>query len=185
MRLVFIGPPGAGKGTQCKRLAAHLEILHLSTGEMLRRKRSECELAEAVAVHIDRGQLAPDGLVMEMLADRMRSSDCDPGYLLDGFPRTLVQAEMLDAYLAAKGEALDHVLNLVVDTDQLVDRLLKRAKVENRVDDTMETIQSRLLVFQNLTAPVLDFYRSRGLVKSIDGMQEPDQVFDQVVQAIA
>lgn len=177
MRIVFIGPPGAGKGTQCKRLAEYLNIPHLSTGEMLRSARGEGELGSLVASYIDVGRLAPDDVVMEIVKKRLEASDCHQGCLFDGFPRTLVQARLLDEHLALCQERVEVVLDLRVEQAELVARMLKRAQVENRADDTAETIGARLQVFQTQTAPLLDYYGAQGVVEQIDGMRSPDEVF--------
>ncbi len=177
MRIVFIGPPGAGKGTQCKRLAEYLNIPHLSTGEMLRSARGEGELGSLVASYIDVGRLAPDDVVMEIVKKRLEASDCHQGCLFDGFPRTLVQARLLDEHLARCQERVEVVLDLRVEQAELVARMLKRAQVENRADDTAETIGARLQVFQTQTAPLLDYYGAQGVVEQIDGMRSPDEVF--------
>ena len=184
IRIVFIGPPGAGKGTQCKRLIEFLGVPHLSTGEMLRGTRSDPGLGTLVASDIDKGQLAPDDLVVRLVTRRLAEPDCDVGCLFDGFPRTLNQARMLDEYLASRGGQLDLVLDLRVEQQELVDRLLKRAGIEHRQDDTAATIASRLRVFQERTQPLLDFYGQRDLVVSIDGMQSPDRVEDEIQAAV-
>ena len=184
MRIVFIGPPGAGKGTQCKRLIEYLKIPHLSTGEMLRQTRGGSALGRLVASYIDAGRLAPDYLVMRIVIKRLAAADCQSGCLFDGFPRTLNQAQLLDEYLENRGCRLDWVLDLAVEQEELVSRLLKRAKVEHRADDTVETISARLRVFHNQTAPLLDYYRERGIVQRIDGMKTPDEVFAQIRQCV-
>ena len=184
MRIVFIGPPGAGKGTQCQRLIEFLGIPHLSTGEMLRSTRSEAGLAALVAGRIDNGQLAPDDLVMGLITRRLAEPDCDAGCLFDGFPRTLNQAEMLDEHLASNNDRLDLVLDLRVEQQELISRLLKRARIEHRPDDTAATIAERLHVFRTRTQPLLDYYDAQGLVVPIDGMQSPDLVSDQIQSAV-
>ena len=181
MRIVFFGPPGAGKGTQCKRLVGLLGIPQLSTGEMLREvMRQDSALARWIAKHLDAGQLAPDHLVMRIVAQRLAHPDCNAGCLFDGFPRTIVQAQLLDEYFAGKHSMLDLVLDLQVAREELVKRLLKRAELEGRSDDNKETIKARLVVFETQTAPLLNYYQKRQLVAAIDGMQSPDKVFEEI-----
>ena len=180
MRIVFIGPPGAGKGTQCKRLTQLLDIPHLSTGDMLRSTKQQSALGRLVASYIDGGRLAPDYLVMRIVTKRLAEPDCAGGVLFDGFPRTINQAQMLDEFLETKKSNLNLVLNLRVNQEELVSRLLKRAEIENRADDSAETISARLRVFVTQTAPLLDYYKSHGIVRQIDGMRSPDEVFAQI-----
>ncbi|MCC6507634.1 MAG: adenylate kinase [Pirellulaceae bacterium] len=185
MRIVFIGPPGVGKGTQCKRLVEYLAIPHLSTGEMLREvKRQDTALSRWVSSYVDAGKLAPDHLVMRIVAQRLASPDCEAGCLFDGFPRTLVQAQLLDEHFTKVGRQLDLVLDLQAEEEELVTRILKRAQQEHRADDTYETIRARLHVFHTQTAPLLEYYQRKGLLCSIDGMQPPDLVFDKIKEAV-
>lgn len=178
MRIVFIGPPGAGKGTQCKKLIDLLGIPHLSTGDMLRTVREQdTALGRLVGSYLDSGQLAPDHLVMRIVTLRLQKPDCIPGVLFDGFPRTLVQAQLLDEYFEQHDQGLDLVLQLVVQEPALIDRLVRRAAKEGRRDDTYETIQARLNVFNHQTMPLIDYYRKKNLLVPIDGMQDPEAVF--------
>lgn len=185
MRIVFIGPPGAGKGTQCKRLTEFLKIPHLSTGDMLRQTRNQdSALGRLVASYLDAGRLAPDYLVMRIVTKRLKDADCQSGCLFDGFPRTIIQAQLLDEHLSEKDDQVDLVLDLAVQQDELVSRMLKRAKLENRSDDTAETIHARLRVFYTQTAPLLVYYREQGKLATIDGMRSPDEVFEDIRQQV-
>lgn len=186
MRVIFIGPPGAGKGTQCKKLVEWLRIPQLSTGVLL---RELVELGTAdgkwIGEHLSAGKLAPDHLVMSMVAKRLAEPDCARGCLFDGFPRTLVQAELLDEHLARAGQRIDIVLSLQVAEDELVRRLLKRATIENRKDDCSQTIVERLKVFRNQTSPLLDYYHQQGLLVVIDGERTEAEVFEEIRQSVA
>lgn len=181
MMVVFIGPPGAGKGTQCRRLVDLLRIPHLSTGEMLRAvMREESALSRWLASYIHAGKLAPDHLVMRIVAQKLQSDECKPGALFDGFPRTIVQAQLLDDYLVEHHRPLDVALSLHVDEEILVDRLLKRAQIDGRADDNLETIRERLRVFRIQTSPLIDYYSKQGKLESIDGAQSEDKVFSDI-----
>lgn len=181
MRIVFIGPPGAGKGTQCKRLVEWLGVPQLSTGQMLRDIRGQdSALARWVAKHLDIGELAPDHLVMRIVAQRLEEPDCDDGCLFDGFPRTLVQAALLEEHLEKRDQRLDFVLELAADEQELLRRLTERAETESRGDDNREAIAARLGIYREQTAVLLDHYREKGLLHRIDGMQAPDSVFEQI-----
>jgi adenylate kinase len=187
MLIVFIGPPGAGKGTQAQRLASHLNVPHLSTGEMLRdAEESGTELGRKAAAFMKNGQLAPDELVVKIIGQRIEQPDCARGCLFDGFPRTINQAEELDRQLSLDQRALDLVLELHVEEDELVRRLLRRAKHADkpRADDTPEAIPKRLEVYRSLTQPVLEYYRARGLLREINGQGTPEQVFARIRDAV-
>mgnify|MGYP001819839456 CR=1 FL=1 len=188
MRIVLIGPPGAGKGTQCRRLTRLLGIPHISTGDMLRSVRTKADagadqqprLENWVDQHLDSGDLAPDQLVMRMVAGRLTCSDCGRGCLFDGFPRTVKQAHMLEEHLNRMGGKLDVVLDFQVREAELLSRLAKRADIENRADDCRKTVETRLKVFQAQTKPVLEHYRQNGLLRSVDAAVSPGRVFEQI-----
>jgi adenylate kinase len=186
MRIVFVGPPGSGKGTQAKRLIERLSIVHLSTGDMLRQARADgTELGNQAAECMDGGGLVPDELVVGIVAERIAQPDCQAGCLFDGFPRTIAQAEALDAELARAGTPLDMVLELKADAEELARRMLQRAEIEGRADDTPETIANRMEVYREQTSPLLDYYRQQGKLVSVDGMGTPDEVFDRICAAVA
>lgn len=181
MLFVFLGPPGAGKGTQSLRLIEHLGIPHLSTGDILRKAvQDDTELGKTAASYMESGQLVPDQLVVDVVGHRLQQPDCQQGCLLDGFPRNRNQAYALDEFLQQHGRSLDLVLDLAVDLEELQRRMLERAEIENRADDTPETISKRLQVYQEATEPLKDYYRRRQLLESIDGMGTPEVVADRI-----
>jgi adenylate kinase len=186
MRLLMVAPPGAGKGTQAKRLADHYGIAHLASGDLLRREvAAGTEIGNAAQPYLDRGDLVPDDLVLKMLTIEVLEASADQGYVLDGFPRTLRQAEA--AYQIAKqfeDVTLQAVIHLQVGRDELLRRLLGRARREGRSDDDEATIQHRLEVYDRETEPLLGFYAERGLVIEIDGEQPIDKVFADIVAAV-
>jgi len=175
MRIVFIGPPGAGKGTQAKLLIEAYQMAHLSTGDMLRAARdAKTEVGQRADKYMSAGQLVPDEIIVAIIADRLDEPDCRKGYLLDGFPRTIAQAEALDGMLTQKGTPLDLVLELQVPEEELFDRLAGRG----RADDTPEVIRQRLVAYRKQTEPLLDYYGNSGLLRSIDGVGTVDEIFD-------
>lgn len=177
MLIVFIGPPGAGKGTQSERVVNYLGITHLSTGDMLRRAKTEQTLVGKLASeYMDAGRLVPDELIIQVVGERLRQPDCQRGCLLDGFPRTLNQARSLDEYLQAEGRPLDVVLELHVPDDELLKRLLAR----RRADDNLDTIRQRFVDYKALTEPLVDYYQDRGLLRRIEGIGSPDEVFARI-----
>lgn len=182
MRMVFIGPPGAGKGTQSQRLQRHLHIPQVSTGEILRQAiEAGTHLGELAQKYIRAGQLLPDTVILDIVAERLGKDDCEAGCVFDGFPRTVAQAEALDIMLRDRGTALDIVLELVVDHEELVTRLSGRG----REDDNPDVIRKRLRAYEEQTRPVADYYDRAGLLRSIEGLGSPDDVFDRIKQAIA
>jgi adenylate kinase len=181
MRIVFLGPPGSGKGTQAQRLKDYLGVAHLSTGEMLRDAgRAGTALGAQAAKYMQAGQLVPDDVVVGIVVDRLEQPDCARGCLFDGFPRTLPQAKALDETLSAHDMPLDLVLALEAPEDQLVERLLARG----RMDDKRETIHERFRQYTRLTQPLLEYYRQRGILRPIDGAGSPDAVFARIKGAV-
>ena len=181
MLIVFIGPPGAGKGTQSAAIVSRLGIPHISTGELLRAaKRDGSELGKNAASYMDHGHLVPDDMMVDMIDQRLAESDCADGCLLDGFPRTVKQASSLDDVLRKRGQSVNVVIELDCDDDELIRRLSQRAKEEGRADDTPETIAQRQTTFRQQTRPVLDYYRDRNLLHKVDGMQTREEVFAEI-----
>jgi adenylate kinase len=181
MRLILIGPPGAGKGTQCQRLAGMLKVPHLSTGEMLRAAvREGTPAGRQAASYMESGQLVPDGIIVGMVSQRLQSPDCRNGCLLDGFPRTLAQAATLDELLERRAMSVDGVIELAVPRDELVRRMLAR----KREDDDPEIFSRRIVSFEEQTAPLLDYYDRQGKLASIDGLGTADEIFERVRLAV-
>lgn len=185
MRLILMGPPGAGKGTQAQVVAAQLGIPHISTGDIFRSNVTDgTPLGIEAKRYMDAGEYVPDGVTNAMVRDRIASEDCRKGFLLDGYPRTIEQVGELDSMLAADGAKLDSVVELTVDLDEVVTRLVKRAAEQGRTDDTEDVIRRRLEVYAEQTAPLLELYSSRGLVVAIDGMGAIDEVSARVLATL-
>ncbi|HEX5723698.1 MAG TPA: adenylate kinase [Acidimicrobiia bacterium] len=179
MRLLFVGPPGAGKGTQAALVASRLGVPHISTGEMFRdHVASGTDLGRQVQELMEAGAYVPDEITVAMLADRMRSPDTDEGFILDGFPRTIGQVASLDKLLGPDG--LDRVVLFEVDEERLVERMLARG----RADDSEQTIRSRFKVYEEQTAPLVELYRSRKLVVSVDGEGPVDEVTERILRVL-
>jgi adenylate kinase len=224
MNLILLGPPGAGKGTQAKRLAQTHGLVQLATGDMVRAAiASGSEVGRRVKAIYDAGELVPDDIIIQMIADRIGQPDCAPhgaphgakrgGFILDGFPRTVPQAEALDAMLAERGQALDHVILLEVDEAALVDRIAgrfscqgcgasfherhRRPRVEgvcdvcggtdliHRADDRPEAVKTRFEVYRRQTEPILPYYRARGILRTVNGMADIDEVTRQIEELLA
>lgn len=179
MKLLFIGPPGAGKGTQAARVAERLGIPHVSTGEMFRHHVGEgTELGKKVKAIMEAGDYVPDEITVAMLAERIAEDDARDGFILDGFPRTLPQVSALDSLIGEDG--LDRVVLFEVDEDELVERMLSRG----RDDDTEETIRNRFAVYREQTQPLIDLYRGRDVVVEVDGMGEIDEITERVLATV-
>ena len=185
MQLVMMGPPGAGKGTQAKLIAEHYQIPAISTGDMFRAmKTADTPLARQVREIMESGGYVSDEITNAIVADRLGMSDCAPGFLLDGYPRTLQQVQTLDDYLADSKRPLSAVISLLADTEEVVARLLKRAVIDGRADDNEETIRVRLRVYAEQTEPLLEVYRSRGLLVEVDGLGEIPEVSERIFAAL-
>jgi adenylate kinase len=185
MRLILMGPPGAGKGTQASTVADHFSIPAISTGDIFRANVSEgTELGKKAQEYMDAGEYVPDEVTNLMVRARIDEPDAAPGFLLDGYPRTLAQVEELDGMIAFTGHRLDAVVVLTVDQDELVSRLLQRAQSEGRADDTEDVIRRRQEVYAEQTEPLVEVYRGRGLVHEIDGMGEVDAVTQRIFDAL-
>jgi adenylate kinase len=211
MKLLLLGPPGAGKGTQAERVAAKYRIPHLSTGDMLREAvAADTEIGRRAKSIMDAGRLVPDDVMIRLVADRIAHSDCARGFVLDGFPRTLAQAEALDRLLEERGLELDLVLEIAVDDEALIERISGRfacarcgagyhdrfkqpqapgvcdacgsREFVRREDDNPETVRARLEAYHAQTAPLLPYYREKGLLSVVDGMAEIDQVTAEVLE---
>jgi adenylate kinase len=184
-RLLIVGPPGAGKGTQSVRLTTAFRIPAIATGDIFRANiANQTELGKQVSAIIKSGEYVPDSLTNDLVASRIREDDCAGGFLLDGYPRTVDQLRFLDELLATAGTALDAVIQLVADQDEIVSRLLKRAHEEGRSDDTPDTIRHRQELYLRETAPLIADYKQRGMVVEIDALGAVDDVAERITAAL-
>jgi adenylate kinase len=182
MRLILMGPPGAGKGTQAKIISSHYGIPAISTGDIFRANvAGKTELGLEAQRYMDAGEYVPDAVTNAMVRDRLAEDDAEGGFLLDGYPRTLAQVEELDSMLESHGASLDAAVALTADLEELVSRLLQRAEVEGRADDTEEVIRRRQEVYEEQTAPLIAVYRDRGILVDVNGMGEVDEVTDRIL----
>jgi adenylate kinase len=185
MRLILMGPPGAGKGTQAKYVAEHFKIPAISTGDIFRANVSEgTELGVDAKRYMDAGDYVPDEITNKMVRNRIDEPDAEPGFLLDGYPRTLAQVEELDGMIKFTGHQLDAAVVLTVDSDEIVQRLVQRAQVEGRADDTEDVVRRRQEVYAEQTEPLIDVYRQRGILVEVDGMGEVDEVTKRIFDAL-
>lgn len=184
-RMLIVGPPGAGKGTQSTKISEELGIVAISTGDIFRENiKGQTELGQEAQQYVDAGELVPDSLTNRLVEDRLSWEDAQGGYLLDGYPRNISQVQAMDEMLARLGVELDVVLELTADREELISRLVKRAEVHGRSDDSEEVIRHRLEVFESETAPMIAEYESRGLLKQVDGLGEIDAVNARIMEAL-
>lgn len=212
MKIIMLGAPGAGKGTQAKKIAAQYSIPHISTGDIFRANiKNNTELGQKAKTYMDKGELVPDSLVVDLIMDRFKEADCANGYVLDGFPRTIPQAEALDNALKANGEKVDFAINVEVPDENIINRMSGRracvgcgatyhikynpTKVEGvcdacgeklilRDDDKPETVKNRLSVYHEQTQPLIDYYTSEGILKTVDGTVDINDVFQAIVEIL-
>lgn len=182
---IIFGPPGSGKGTQSVQIAKKYNLAHISTGEIFRKNiREKTELGLKVQSIIEKGELVPDELLVAILEDALNSYNDVDGFVFDGFPRTIQQAKDLEVILKKRNDTVSMVLALQVDDDEIIDRLLKRAEKEGRKDDTREVIENRILVYNNQTQPLCDFFRDQDLLTTINGIGSIDDIFNKICEII-
>ena len=180
MNIVFLGPPGVGKGTQAKKIAEHLKVPHIATGDMFRENlQKQTELGKKAQEFMDKGELVPDDVVIAMVKDRLTHDDCKEGFVLDGFPRTIAQADALGGIVK-----IDKVINYTAPDETVVERIAGRAKKEGRSDDTPETVQKRLDVYHEQTSPLIFYFRKKQILTDVDATGTVEEVFDLTKKAV-
>jgi len=185
VNVLLIGPPGAGKGTQGDRLSQRLGLVHIAAGDLLRAEvHADSALGREVKAYIDRGDLVPDSVILDLVVPRVTAAAAGRGYLLDGFPRSVAQAQEAREIARWAGAGPDVVLYLDVPREELVRRILARAAEQGRTDDNPQTVRNRLEVFDHVTKPLIDHYRDRGLLKVIDADRDPDAVTEEILSAL-
>ena len=185
MKLLIMGPPGVGKGTQASLLKSKINIIHLSTGDILRAEIiKESEIGLKAQGFMNAGKLVPDKVLLDIIGHRITQNDCKNGYLLDGFPRTLNQAVGLDEILESINQSLDFAISLTANEEELINRLINIGVELGRSDDTPEIIKNRQNVYWENTAPLLDFYRQKALLREVDGLGEIPQITDRILKAL-
>lgn len=181
MRLILFGPPGAGKGTQANKISENYVAAHISTGDMLRAAvKNGSELGALAKSFMDKGELVPDDVIIGIIKDRIKEEDARKGFMLDGFPRTIAQAEALSGMLEAENESIDTVVSIEVKDEEIIGRILERAKIEGREDDTEDVVKNRLNVYRSQTEPLKAYYQSAGVLAEVDGMGTIDEVFGRI-----
>lgn len=187
MKVLLIGPPGSGKGTQGARLAERLGLQHIATGDLLRKEVANGSVVgQQVSSYIERGELVPDEVIIDLVLPVVRAAVANgPGYLLDGFPRSVEQAKLVRAIVDEEDASADHAIYLDAPPAELVRRILGRAEVEGRSDDTADVIANRLQIFDDETRPLVDYYRGRGVLRVVDATRSPEEVTEEIVAALA
>ena len=185
MKLLIMGPPGVGKGTQAEQIKTYFGIAHLSTGDILRSEiKAQSRIGIESEIYMNTGRLVPDAVLLSIVKECIAKPNCAKGYLLDGFPRTIPQAEGLDKIMANLDQTLDAAISLTANQDELVSRLVKRGYDSGRSDDTPEIIRNRQNIYWEQTSPILDFYRSKGLLKDVDGLGDIEEITNRILNVL-
>ena len=185
MHLIFLGPPGVGKGTQAKKVCDHYKIIHLSTGEILRKEISDkSEVGNQAKTYIDNGNLVPDNVILRIIENRLKANDAQHGYLLDGFPRTINQAEGLQKIMLQLKHKINSVISLTANEEELILRLIKRGKDSGRSDESPEIIRHRQKVYWRQTAPLLEYYNEKKVLKKVDGLGNITDITKRILETI-